>query len=163
MKATIRKAKKSDAASIHTLIEELAVFEKAAGEVIVSASQIEKDGFGATPLFECFVAEVNEEVVGMALFYPRYSTWTGATFHLEDLIVTKKMKSKGIGTQLYNAFLMHAHQRGVARVEWAVLDWNIPAISFYKKSGAVVLEDWRTVQMDKKIIDKYISIIKSSE
>lgn len=163
MKATIRKAKKSDAASIHTLIEELAVFEKAAGEVIVSVSQIEKDGFGATPLFECFVAEVNEEVVGMALFYPRYSTWKGATFHLEDLIVTKKMKSKGIGTQLYNAFLMHAHQRGVARVEWAVLDWNIPAISFYKKSGAVVLEDCRTVQMDKKIIDNYISIIKSSE
>ena len=73
------------------------------------------------------------------------------------------MKSKGIGTQLYNAFLMHAHQRGVARVEWALLDWNIPAISFYKKSGAVVLEDWRTVQMDKKIIDNYISIIKSSE
>ena len=163
IKPHIRKAVKSDAASILFLIRELAIFEKEPEAVIVTEDQIERDGFGDRPLFECFVAEVADQVVGMALYYPRYSTWKGPTFHLEDLIVTEPMKGKGIGTQLYNAFLEHAHEVGVERVEWAVLDWNIPAISFYKKSGAVVLEDWRTVQMDKKIIDKYISIIKSSE
>jgi RimJ/RimL family protein N-acetyltransferase len=71
------------------------------------------------------------------------------------------MKGKGIGTQLYNAFLQHAHQMRVERVEWAVLDWNLPAIAFYKKSGAAVLDDWRTVQMDKKSIDDYILKINS--
>lgn len=159
MEASVRKAKKSDAAAILSLIRELAIFEKEPEAVIVSQDQIEEDGFGDRPLFECFVAEVSDQVVGMALFYPRYSTWKGPTFHLEDLIVTEPMKGKGIGTQLYNAFLKHAHQVGVERVEWAVLDWNLPAIKFYQKSGATVLEDWRTVQMDKKSISDYISKI----
>lgn len=161
MKSVVRKAIKSDAASILSLIEELAIFEKEPEAVIVTKAQIEKDGFGDRPLFECFVAELEGKVVGMALFYPRYSTWKGPTFHLEDLIVTAKMKGKGIGTQLYNAYLKHAHQVGVERVEWAVLDWNLPAIAFYKKSGAAVLDDWRTVQMDKKRIDDYILKINS--
>jgi GNAT superfamily N-acetyltransferase len=161
IKAHIRKAKKSDAASILFLIRELAIFEKQPQAVIVTQAQIEKDGFGARPLFECFVAEVADQVVGMALYYPRYSTWKGPTFHLEDLIVTEPMKSKGIGTQLYNAFLEHAYDTGVKRVEWAVLDWNLPAIKFYQKSGATISDDWRSVQMDKKSIDNYISKINS--
>ena len=161
IKAHIRKAKKSDAASILFLIRELAIFEKEPQAVIVTQAQIEKDGFGARPLFECFVAEVADQVVGMALYYPRYSTWKGPTFHLEDLIVTEPMKSKGIGTQLYNAFLEHAYDTGVKRVEWAVLDWNLLAIKFYQKSGATISKDWRSVQMDKKSIDNYISKINS--
>jgi len=161
MKSVVRKAIKSDAASILSLIEELAIFEKEPEAVIVTKAQIEKDGFGDRALFECFVVEVEGKVVGIALFYPRYSTWKGPTFHLEDLIVTEKMKGNGIGTQLYNAFLQHAYQAGVKRVEWAVLDWNLPAIAFYKKSSAVVLDDWITVQMDKKSIDHYILKINS--
>jgi GNAT superfamily N-acetyltransferase len=161
MKVHIRKAVKSDAESILSLIHELAVFEKEPEAVIVTKTQIEQDGFGDRPLFECILAEVADKVVGMALFYPRYSTWKGPTFHLEDLIVTDSMKGKGIGAQLYNAFLAQAHRAGVERVEWAVLDWNLPAIQFYQKSGASVLEDWRTVQMDKKSIDHYISKINS--
>ena len=163
IKAHIRKAQKSDAASILFLIQELAIFEKEPLAVIVTQAQIEKDGFGDHPLFECFVAEVTNQVVGMALYYPRYSTWKGPTFHLEDLIVTERMKGKGIGTLLYQAFLKHAHQEGVERVEWAVLDWNLPAIEFYQKSGALLLDDWRSVQMDKKSIYNYISKINSLE
>ena len=161
IKAHIRKAQKSDAASILFLIQELAIFEKEPRAVIVTQAQIEKDGFGDYPLFECFVAEVTNQVVGMALYYPRYSTWKGPTFHLEDLIVTEPMRGNGIGTQLYNAFLKHAYNKGVKRVEWAVLDWNLPAIEFYQKSGATILDDWRSVQMDKKSIDSYILKINS--
>ena len=161
IKPNIRKAVKSDAESILFLIRELAIFEKEPEAVVVTKAQIEKDGFGDSPLFECFIAEVADQVVGMALYYPRYSTWKGPTFHLEDLIVTEPMKGKGIGTQLYNAFLEHAHESGVKRVEWAVLDWNIPAIKFYEKSGAIILDDWRSVQMDKKSIDNYILKINS--
>ena len=161
IKAHIRKAQKSDAASILFLIQELAIFEKEPRAVIVTQSQIEKDGFGDHPLFECFVAEVTNQVVGMALYYPRYSTWKGPTFHLEDLIVIEPMRGKGIGTQLYNAFLEHAYNKGVKRVEWAVLDWNLPAIEFYQKSGATISDDWRSVQMDKKSIDSYILKINS--
>ena len=161
IKAHIRKAVKSDTASILFLIRELAIFEKEPEAVIVTQAQIERDGFGDRPLFECFLAEVADQVVGMALYYPRYSTWKGPTFHLEDLIVTEPMTGKGIGTQLYNAFLNNAQELGVERVEWAVLDWNLPAIKFYQKSGASVLDDWRTVQMDKQSIDNYISKINS--
>ena len=161
IKAHIRKAKKSDAASILFLIQELAIFEKEPRAVLVNQAQIEKDGFGDHPLFECFVAEVTNQLVGMALYYPRYSTWKGPTFHLEDLIVTEPMRGNGIGTQLYNAFLKHAYNKGVKRVEWAVLDWNLPAIEFYQKSGATILDDWRSVQMDKKSIDSYILKINS--
>jgi GNAT superfamily N-acetyltransferase len=159
IKVHIRKAIKSDARSILFLIRELAIFEKEPESVILTEDQIERDGFGDRPLFECFVAEVAGQVVGMALFYPRYSTWKGPTFHLEDLIVTESMKSKGIGTQLYIAFLKYANEAGVERIEWAVLDWNLPAINFYQKSGADVLDYWRTVQMDKQSIENYISKI----
>ena len=161
IKVHIRKAIKSDARSILFLIRELAIFEKEPESVILTEDQIERDGFGDRPLFECFVSEVADQVVGMALYYPRYSTWKGPTFHLEDLIVTEPMKGKGIGTQLYNAFLEHAYDTGVKRVEWAVLDWNLPAIKFYQKSGATISDDWRSVQMDKKSIDNYILKINS--
>ncbi len=147
MKIKIRKAEKKDANSILDLIKELAEFEREANEVILTKEIIERDGFGENSLFKCFVAEHNYKVVGMALFYSRYSTWKGPTLHLEDLIVTESMKGKGIGTKLYNYFIDYATLEGVKRVEWVVLDWNKSAIKFYKKSGAKVLKDWRTVQL----------------
>ena len=134
IKAHIRKAQKSDAASILFLIQELAIFEKEPRAVIVTQAQIEKDGFGDHPLFECFVAEVTNQLVGMALYYPRYSTWKGPTFHLEDLIVTEPMRGKGIGTQLYNAFLEHSHNKGVKRVEWPFWTGISRPLSFIKKA-----------------------------
>ena len=159
METIIRRAKKTDALAILSLVQELAIFEREPDAVILNKETIEEHGFGKQPLFECFVAEFKEKVVGIALFYPRYSTWKGPTLHLEDLIVTEVMKGKGIGSKLYNAFLKYAHKVGVERVEWAVLDWNHPAINFYQKSGAEVLSYWRTVQMDKKSIQNYIAKI----
>ena len=156
MNFTIRKATVKDSAAIWALIKELAEFEKEPNAVDISVSTLEQDGFGSNPLFGCFVAEVKRIVVGMALFYPRYSTWKGATLHLEDLIVTESMKGKGIGTQLYRAFIEHGYRLGHQRIEWSVLDWNAPAIAFYKKSGATLLEDWFTVQMNPQQMKAYL-------
>jgi GNAT superfamily N-acetyltransferase len=156
MQFTIRKAEKTDAASILGLIRELAIFEREPEAVVVTEKDIQIHGFGPTPLFHCIVAEKNHTVVGMALFYPRYSTWKGPTFHLEDLIVTEVHKGKGVGTALYQAFIAEAYEAGVNRIEWVVLDWNNPAVQFYKSSGAQVLEEWNTVQMDRDAMDAYL-------
>ena len=155
----IRKANSSDVKDIIRLLVELAVYEKEPDAVKVTEEELIKDGFGSNPRYECLLAEFNSEVVGLAFFTPRYSTWVGDTLHLEDLVVTEKMRGKGIGTLLYREFLMVAKDRGVKRVEWSVLDWNKTAIDFYKKSGAIVdgLEQWKIVRMDKQIIDKYLS------
>lgn len=156
MEFTIRKAEKTDAASILGLIRELAIFEQEPEAVVVTEKDIQIHGFGPTPQFHCIVAENNHTVVGMALFYPRYSTWKGPTFHLEDLIVTEVHKGKGVGTALYQAFIAEAYEVGVNRIEWVVLDWNTPAVQFYKSSGAQVLEEWNTVQMDRDAMDAYL-------
>ena len=156
MNALIRKAEKKDSLAILNLIKELALFEKEPESVKLKLSDIENDGFGTKPLFECIVAEINKRIIGMAIYYPRYSTWNGPTIHLEDLIVSEQYKGKGIGTQLYSNFIKMALNSGVKRVEWNVLDWNSPAINFYKKSGAKVLDDWRSVQMHQSEMKKYL-------
>ena len=156
MNALIRKAEKKDSLAILNLIKELALFEKEPESVKLKLTDIENDGFGTKPLFECIVAEINERIIGMAIYYPRYSTWNGPTIHLEDLIVSEQYKGKGIGTQLYSNFIKMALNSGVKRVEWNVLDWNSPAINFYKKSGAKVLDDWRSVQMHRSEMKKYL-------
>ena len=156
MDVEIRKAVKADAEGILELIHELATFEQEPDALILDRKNIEEDGFGPNPLFSCFVAVFRGTIIGIALFYPRYSTWKGASLHLEDLVVTEKMKGKGIGTKLYKAFLSHADFLGVDRVEWAVLDWNTNAIQFYEKSGAKVLSDWNIVQIDRLSIKNYI-------
>ena len=159
MNALIRKAEKKDSLAILNLIKELALFEKEPESVKLKLSDIENDGFGTKPLFECIVAEINKRIIGMAIYYPRYSTWNGPTIHLEDLIVSEQYKGKGIGTQLYSNFIKMALNSGVKRVEWNVLDWNSPAINFYKKSGAKVLDEWRTVQMHQSEMKKYLENI----
>ena len=156
MNALLRKAEKKDSLAILNLIKELALFEKEPESVKLKLSDIENDGFGTKPLFECIVAEINKRIIGMAIYYPRYSTWNGPTIHLEDLIVSEQYKGKGIGTQLYSNFIKMAFNSGVKRVEWNVLDWNSPAINFYKKSGAKVLDDWRSVQMHRSEMKKYL-------
>ena len=156
MNALIRKAEKKDSLAILNLIKELALVEKEPESVKLKLSDIENDGFGTKPLFECIVAEINKRIIGMAIYYPRYSTWNGPTIHLEDLIVSEQYKGKGIGTQLYSNFIKMAFNSGVKRVEWNVLDWNSPAINFYKKSGAKVLDDWRSVQMHRSEMKKYL-------
>lgn len=159
MNFSIREGKITDMTSVLELIKELAHFEKEADAVVISVADLEKDGFGNSPLFKTFVAEVDEEIVGMALFYPRYSTWKGPTIHLEDLIVKKNKRGLNIGSALYKKVIEYGHNLGVKRVEWVVLGWNTPAIEFYKKTGAYLLDDWKTVQINELSIKKYLETL----
>jgi len=157
MNFTIREGRKQDMPSVLKLIQELAHFEKESNAVIVTVSNLENDGFGKMPLFKTFVAEIEDEIVGMALFYPRYSTWKGPTIHLEDLIVTEEKRGFKIGSALYKKVMEYGYKQGVKRIEWVVLDWNTPAVEFYKKTGAKVLRDWDTVQLEGEAIENYIN------
>ncbi len=139
---TIRNASPDDCIAVHSLIQELAVFEKAAEEVEVSVEQLEKDAFGENRIVEIRVAEQNGEVVGAALTYEKYSTWKGRSLHLEDLIVKESHRGKGIGSMLFNEIVKLCKDRGYGRMEWQVLDWNESAIEFYKKYGTTYLHDW---------------------
>lgn len=153
----IRKGEKKDMKAVLELIQELATFEKEPDAVVVTVADLEKDGFGETPLFHTFIAKINDEIVGIALYYYRYSTWKGKTIHLEDIIVKEKMRGSGIGFALYSKIIEQGKKDNVRRIEWAVLDWNIQAINFYKKSGAKILDDWRVVQMDEQGINEFLT------
>ena len=152
----IRKGEKKDMKLVLELIQELAIFEKEPDAVVVTVADLERDGFGDNPLFYTFVAEVDGEIVGAALYYYRYSTWKGRTIHLEDLIVREKMRGSGLGFALYSEIIAQGKKDSVRRIEWNVLDWNAPAIDFYKKSGAKILDDWLVAQMDENGIDNFL-------
>lgn len=157
MEFNIRVAQKEDMVQVIELIKELALFEKEPEAVEITAEDLERDGFNENPLFHCFVAEVADKIVGMALVYPRYSTWKGKTIHLEDLIVNEKMRGTGLGSALFTEVIKYGNELGVKRIEWAVLDWNEPAIKFYEKNGAKVMRDWDVAQLDEEGIKNYIS------
>ena len=153
----IRKATKNDMPSVLELIQELATFEKEPDAVVVTVDDLVRDGFSENPLFQCFVAEVDGEIIGMALYYYRYSTWKGKTIHLEDLIVKESKRGTGAGFALYKEIIKQGKSENVRRIEWNVLDWNTLAIDFYEKSGAKVLGDWRVVHMDDKGIEQFLN------
>lgn len=154
----IRNATKNDMFSVLELIKELAVFEKEPEAVVVTVDDLVRDGFSENPLFECFVAEEKNEIIGMALYYYRFSTWKGKTIHLEDLIVKEDKRGTGAGFALYTEVIKKGKAENVRRIEWNVLDWNTPAIDFYEKSGANVLKDWYVVQMDENGINKFLEL-----
>ncbi|WP_108867474.1 GNAT family N-acetyltransferase [Aquimarina aquimarini] len=156
MNYVIREAQKQDMPQVLGLIKELADFENEPDAVEVTVEDLVDEGFGEKALFHCIVAEVSEEIVGIALVYYRFSTWKGRTIHLEDLIVKKDMRGSGIGMALYKEVMCYAQEKGVKRVEWVVLDWNTHAVDFYKKSGAEILEDWRVVQMGQTQLHTFI-------
>ncbi|MEP6261526.1 MAG: GNAT family N-acetyltransferase [Gillisia sp.] len=156
MNYTIRKFKREDLPQILELIRELAAFEKEPDAVEVTVAELEKEGMGEHPLFTCFVAEINGKIEGIALVYFRFSTWKGRTVHLEDLIVRHEKRGTGLGGALYKKVIEYALEQGVKRCEWVVLDWNTPAIDFYKRSGATVLTDWNTVQMDEESMKRFV-------
>jgi GNAT superfamily N-acetyltransferase len=160
MEFYIREAKKKDVPQILKLIHELAVFEKEAKAVEVTTDDLERDGFGPNKLFHCFVGENEGAIIGIALVYPRYSTWKGPALHLEDLIVTHKMRGSGLGTALLNEVVKYGYQMGAKRINWEVLDWNETAISFYQSKGAKVMRDWDVVQLDENGIKNYLDNIK---
>ncbi len=156
MEIVIRNAVREDMSSVLQLIKELAEFEKEPNAVEVTRKELEDAGFGDQKQFDCFVAEVEKKIVGMALVYFRFSTWKGRTVHLEDLIVTEKMRGKGVGQALYRRVLKFALDQGVKRVNWVVLDWNKPAIQFYERSGATILSNWWQVEMEEPALKAYI-------
>lgn len=156
MSVTIRMATPVDMQSVYDLIVELAVFEKEPEAVEISPETLIKDGFSETPRFKIFVAEENNIIIGMALFYERYSTWKGKAIHLEDLIVTASKRNLGVGKSLYTELMKYAHENGFNRVAWEVLDWNKNAIDFYESTGANVLKDWSVVHMTKDNLKKFV-------
>lgn len=156
MEYTIRKARIEDMEQVLNLVQELADFEKEPDAVEVTKDDLVKDGFGEQKMFQCFVAETEKGIVGIALVYPRYSTWKGPVIHLEDLIVSEKMRGTGLGTALLNQVVKYGVELGVKRISWEVLDWNEPAIDFYEKKGANVLRDWDVVHLDEEGIKNYL-------
>ena len=138
----IRVGVKADLPQVHDLIKELALFEKAPEQVITTVETMERDGFGNTPLFNFIVAEVNGKIIGMALYFVKYSTWRGKGLYLDDLIVTESYRGKGIGDQLLRAYMDEGKRQNASQLHWQVLDWNTPAVDFYKKIGAKIEAEW---------------------
>lgn len=137
----IRQAKKEDAQAMMMLIRELAEYEKAPEEVTVDMQHFIDCGFGNNPVWWAFVAEADEKVVGFALYYIRYSTWKGARMYLEDILVTESYRGKGIGKLLFEKLISVAKEKKFNGIVWQVLEWNEPAINFYKKYDGVKFDD----------------------
>lgn len=148
MSTTIRKANQGDVPHILQLIRELAEYEKAPNEVVVTEEILLRDGFGIHPLFHCYVAETADgRIPGMALYYIKYSTWKGPCVFLEDIIVSQSERRSGIGKLLFDRVLADAKERGALRMEWQVLDWNTPAIKFYEKYQPEILHEWMNFRL----------------
>ncbi len=142
MHITLRKGTEHDLPEILALIKELALFEKAPEQVINTVEKMKEDGFGAHPVYWFFVAEEDGKIIGTAIYYLRYSTWKGVRLYLEDLIVTEKARGKGAGKLLFEACINEAKTKGYSGMVWQVLDWNTPAIDFYKRYGADLDGEW---------------------
>lgn len=137
---TIRKANLEDLSIVHQLVRELAIYEKAEHEFIASLEDYQ-NGFNEDDFF-VLLAEMNKEVVGMALYYYTYSTWKGKMMYLEDFIVKKEYRQQGIGTKLFTTFLEDAKLKKCRMVKWQVLDWNETALRFYEKQEATIEKEW---------------------
>ena len=137
----IRNARKEDCKAMMQLIHELAEYEKAPDEVTVSFDHFVESGFGEKPVWWAFVAEVDQNVVGFALYYIRYSTWKGQRLYLEDILVNEPFRGKGIGKLLFDRLLKEVEEKKFSGMVWQVLDWNEPAINFYKKYAGVSFDN----------------------
>lgn len=146
----IRKAVLEDCASMLDLIKELAEYEKALHEVTVTLDEFIQDGFGISPVWGAFVAEFEGEIVGISLYYDRYSTWKGRRLYLEDLVVTERLRGKQIGKMLFDATLEYGKSKNYSGMVFQVLHWNEPAINFYKKYSPKFDNEWLNVSIELK-------------
>jgi GNAT superfamily N-acetyltransferase len=158
MSVVIRKGIPADLPAVHQLIVELAVYEKSESEVITTPEQMLQDGFGDNPAFGFYVAEQAESgsIVGMALYYTRYSTWKGRCLYLEDLIVTQEQRGRGIGKLLFDAMVQECLAQNMALMTWQVLDWNTPAIDFYKHLGAHLDREWLNGKLFRSQMEQWV-------
>ncbi|MCK6648296.1 MAG: GNAT family N-acetyltransferase [Bacteroidia bacterium] len=155
MNFSIRKGVQQDLPQVLGLIKELAEYEKAPLEVTVSVADMERDGFGEHPIFQFFVAETEGKIVGISLYYIKYSTWKGKCVFLEDIIVTEAYRKFGIGKKLFDEVVRIAQEMKVKRLEWQVLEWNEPAIQFYKKLNSHFDNEWINCKLTDKEIQDY--------
>jgi N-acetylglutamate synthase-like GNAT family acetyltransferase len=156
IECNIRRGNKSDIPAIHALIKELAEYERAAHQVETTIESMERDGFGPNPLFEFFVAEINSEIVGLALYYWRYSTWKGRCLYLEDIVVRENLRGNGLGEKLFKALAKRAKESECSLITWQVLDWNEPAMRFYKRLHADFDGEWVNCKLYSKDYDKLL-------
>ena len=154
----IREGKDGDLPRVLELVRELAAYERALGEVSNTLQAMKEDGFGKNPIFGFFVAEVDQEIVGVSLYYYRYSTWKGKRLYLEDIIVTERMRGQGIGKLLFEATLHYSLNQKCTGMMWQVLDWNEPAINFYKKYSAKMDGEWVNCTLEADEIRQILRI-----
>ena len=162
MNVIIRKAIKEDIPFVLDLIKELALYEKAPQEVTNTVEEMVKDGFSDHPVYFCDVAELNGSVVGIAIYFIKYSTWKGKAIYLDDILVTEKMRGKGIGKLLFNNVLKISHASGANQLHWQVLDWNTPAINFYKKYPTDFDNEWINCKLNKQQLEELNKTLVSS-
>ena len=148
MEIKIRPSVKEDCTRMMELIHELAVYEKAPEQVVVSFDHFVASGFGAQPVWWAIVAEVNGNVEGMALYYIRYSTWKGQRMYLEDLVVAENMRGHKIGSLLFDALIIEAKAKSFKGMNWQALDWNEPALNFYRKYNSDFDPEWVNCSID---------------
>ncbi|HLP13699.1 MAG TPA: GNAT family N-acetyltransferase [Flavobacteriales bacterium] len=154
MNITYRKGTKADIPELLACINELAHYEKAADQVEVDEAELLRDGFGNNPIYEFLVAEQDKTIVGIALYYYKYSTWKGKALFLEDLIVKQQYRRSGAGRKLFIEVCKIAHDQNCRRMDWQVLDWNTPAIEFYKKFEAKLDAGWLDGRLFKGDLDR---------
>ena len=156
----IRIGEKKDLPRVLELIKELATYEKAPHQVINTVALMEQDGFGANPIYGLFVAENENGIVGISLYYWRYSTWKGKRLYLEDIIVTEKERGSGIGKLLFDRTMQKALDENCSGMMWQVLEWNEPAINFYKKYGAKLDDEWTNCTLE---VDQIKNLLRTSK
>ncbi|MBK9318091.1 MAG: GNAT family N-acetyltransferase [Bacteroidetes bacterium] len=156
MNIVVRKGTKDDMPAVHALICELALFEKAPQEVTNTIEDMLVDGFGPHPVFFCLVAEENGVVYGTAVYHLKYSTWKGKGVYLDDIVVTEKMRGKGIGKLLFAEVIRDTKRMQAKQLHWQVLDWNEPAIRFYEKYKANFDAGWINCKLDQSQVENWL-------
>ena len=157
MDITIRKGTKKDLPATLRLIKELANYENAEKEVTITLEDLQRDGFGKRPYYWFLVAEENKQIVGLSFYWIRYSTWKGKFLFLEDFIISEKYRKHGIGSRLFEATIKICQELKLNGMTWQVLDWNTPAINFYKKYNADISNSWLNGKLTKKQISEIYS------
>ena len=153
MNITIREGVKDDLPSVLKLIKELADYENAIDQVTITLHDLEQDGFGSQPFFWFLVAEKDSVIIGISFYWIRYSTWKGKFLFLEDFVIKEKYRRHGIGSKLFEETIKICKKLNLNGMTWQVLDWNIPAIDFYKKFDAEISKDWLNGKLTKKQIE----------